>query len=95
VTDVHVQDNPEKHRFDILVDGDVGGFAAYRVRDGRVIITHSEIDRRYRGQGLGSQLAEGTLNQLRDRGATVVTACPFFAKYVTEHHDWDDILADG
>ena len=95
MTDVQVQDNPEKHRFDILVDGDVGGFAAYRVRDGQVIITHSEIDRRYRGQGLGSQLAEGTLNQLRDRGATVVTACPFFAKYVTEHHDWDDILADG
>jgi predicted GNAT family acetyltransferase len=92
VADVEVRDDPEKNRFEILVDGQVGGFAAYRVRDGRVVITHSEVDRAHRGEGLGSRLAEGTLNQLRDRGATVVTMCPFFAQYVSQHHDWDDIL---
>jgi predicted GNAT family acetyltransferase len=95
VTDIEVRDNPGQNRFDILVDGAVGGFAAYQVRDRRVIITHSEIDRAQRGQGLGGQLAEGTLNQLRDRGATVIASCPFFAKFVSEHHDWDAILADG
>jgi predicted GNAT family acetyltransferase len=92
VTDVQVQDDPEKSRFEILVDGAVGGFAAYRIRDGLVIITHSEIDPSFRGQGLGSQLVEQTLDQLRERDARVVTACPFFARYVAEHHDWDDIL---
>jgi predicted GNAT family acetyltransferase len=94
VTDVKVQDDPKKSRFEILVDGAVGGFAAYRIRDGLVIITHSEIDRNFRGQGLGSQLAEQTLDQLRERDARVVAACPFFAQYVSEHHDWDDILED-
>jgi len=92
VTDVKVQDDPGQSRFEILVDGTVGGFAAYRIRDDRVIITHSEIDRRFRGQGLGGQLAEQTLDQLRDRGVRVVPACPFFAGYVAEHHQWDDIL---
>jgi uncharacterized protein len=92
VADVEVRDNPSQNRFELLTDGTVAGFAAYRVRDGRVVITHSEVDRSHRGEGLGSQLAEGTLNQLRDRGATVVTLCPFFARYVSEHHDWDDIL---
>jgi uncharacterized protein len=92
VTDVKVQDAPEKNRFEILVDGALGGFAAYRVRDGQVVITHSEIDRSFRGQGLGGQLAEQTLDQLRERGVRVVPACPFFAQYVAEHHDWDDIL---
>jgi len=94
VTDVQVQDNPGQHRFDLIVDGAVGGFAAYRVRDGLVVITHSEIDRRFRGRGLGGQLASGTLDLLRERAARVVPACPFFAEYVAEHHDWDDILED-
>ena len=92
MTDVKVQDNPAQNRFEIMVDGAVGGFAAYRARDGLVIITHSEIDRSFRGQGLGGQLAEQTLDQLRECGARVVPACPFFAQYVAEHHDWDDIL---
>ena len=94
MTDIHVQDSPDRSRFEILVDGELGGFADYRVRDGRTIITHSEIDRSRRGQGLGGKLAEQTLNQLRDRGARVVTVCPFFAEYVAGRHDWDAILAD-
>jgi predicted GNAT family acetyltransferase len=94
VTDVQVRDNPDQSRFEIVVDGTVGGFAVYRIRDGLVIITHSEIDRAFRGQGLGGQLVEGTLDLLRDRGARVVPVCPFFAQYVSEHHDWDDILED-
>lgn len=92
MADVEVRDNPAQNRFDLLVDGTVGGFAAYHVRDGRVIITHSEVDPAHRGEGLGSELAVGTLDQLRDRGATVVTMCPFFHRYVSQHHDWDDIL---
>jgi hypothetical protein len=31
---------------------------------------------------------------LRDRGARVVVSCPFFVRYVEQHHDWDDILED-
>ena len=90
-----VQDNPGRGRFEITVDGAVGGFASYRERDGLVIVTHSEIDPAFRGRGLGSQLAAGTLDLLRDRGARVVPACPFFASYVADHHDWDDILEEA
>jgi predicted GNAT family acetyltransferase len=95
VSDIEVHDDPDRSRFEITVDGRVAGFAAYRVRDGLVIVTHSQVDPAYQGQGLGSRLVAGTLDQLRERGATVVPACPFFAKYVSTHHDWDDILASG
>lgn len=90
--DIHVEDNPARHRYEILVDGEVGGFADYRVRDNIVIITHSEIDPRYRGHGLGGRLAEATLNTLRERGARVVPACPFFAQYVSQHPEYDDLV---
>jgi predicted GNAT family acetyltransferase len=94
MVDVEVNDNPDKSRFELTVDGAPAGFAAYRVRDGVVIVTHSEIDHAHRGGGLGAQLVIGTLDALRARGARVVPSCPFFARYVAQHHDWDDILVD-
>lgn len=90
--DVTVQDNPDRRQFELLVDGAVAGLAAYRVRDGITVITHSQIDPAFRGRGLGGELARQTLDRLREQGARVVPSCPFFAKYVSEHHEWDDLL---
>jgi len=91
--DVTVQDNPARHRFEILLDGEVGGFADYRERDGAVVVVHSEVDHAHRGKGLGGMLAEQTLDTLRDRAEKVVPACPFFARYVADHPEYDDIIA--
>jgi uncharacterized protein len=90
--DLSVRDNPTEHRYELIADGAQAGIAAYRVRDGVTIITHSEVDPAFRGKGLGNELARLTLDHLRAAGARVVPACPFFAKYVSEHHDYDDIL---
>ena len=90
--DAKVQDEPGRHRFEISVDGEPAGFAAYRLRDDAVVITHSEVDPRFKGQGVGGELARQTLDLLRERGARVVTACPFFAAYVRRHHEYDDMI---
>jgi uncharacterized protein len=92
--DVSLRDNAEKHQFELIVDGAQAGLAAYRVRDGVTVVVHSEVDPAYQGKGLGSQLARRTLDHLRATGARVIPACPFFAKYVSTHHEWDDILED-
>ena len=52
-----VRDQTEQHRFEILVDGELAGFADYRMRPGRIIFTHAEVDDAYEGQGLASELA--------------------------------------
>ncbi|HEV7961387.1 MAG TPA: GNAT family N-acetyltransferase [Actinoplanes sp.] len=92
--DVQVQDNPERSRFELVVDGELAGQATYRIRDGVVIVTHSEVDPGFRGRGLAGELARQTLDTLRERGDRVVPACPFFAKYVGEHPEYDDIVVD-
>jgi predicted GNAT family acetyltransferase len=92
---MELRDDTANHRFALLVDGDVGGLAAYRVRDGVVVITHSEVDRRFRGQGLGTELARRTLDELRARGARVHPACPFFARFIGDHPEYDDLVAGG
>lgn len=94
MSDIEVQDNPAESQFDLLVDGEHAGLAAYRLRGSVVVITHSEVDRRFRGQGLANELARRTLDQLRERGVKVVPMCPFFARYVGEHPEYDDIIVD-
>jgi predicted GNAT family acetyltransferase len=92
VSEIEVRDNPAEHRFELLVDGAVAGLAVYRLRADAVVITHSEVDRQFRGQGLGNELAQRTLDLLRSRGDKVVPVCPFFARYVAEHPTYDDIV---
>lgn len=92
MSDIEVRDNPAAHRFELFVDGEVAGLAAYRLREGAVIVTHSEVDRKFRGQGLANELARRTLEQIRERDLQVVPLCPFFAHYVGEHPEWADIV---
>lgn len=92
--DVQVRENPAGSRFEVFADGELAGFATYRVRDTVVTVVHSEVEPRLRGHGLANELARQTLDTLRQRGNRVVPACPFFAKYVGEHPEYADIVDD-
>ena len=87
-----VADAPERSRFEIHVDGEQAGFAAYRMKDPRLmVLTHTEIDDAYEGRGLGSVLIRGALDSARDRGLSVRPDCPFVRAYIARHPD--DYLA--
>jgi uncharacterized protein len=90
--ETELRDDPEQRRFILVRDGEPAGKADYRIRDGRTVITHSEVDPKFRGQGLGNELARQTLDLLRSRNARVVPACPFFAKFVAEHAEYADLV---
>jgi uncharacterized protein len=92
--DVQVRDDPSARRFALTVDGEPAGEAVYRMRGDVVVIIHSEVDRRFRGHGLANELARQSLDELRERGAKVVPMCPFYAHYVAEHPEYDDIVLD-
>lgn len=79
------QDNPDRHRFEIVVHGDVVGFAEYDCAEGVVTIAHTEIRPDFGGRGLGSQLLRGTLDAVRAAGAQVAPKCPFVRDYISGH----------
>jgi hypothetical protein len=93
VSDIDVRHDAARHRYELLVDGEVSGLADYRERDGAVVILHSEVDPRLRGRGLGNELARRTLDHIRGQGVKVVPACPFFARFVEEHPEYADLVA--
>jgi uncharacterized protein len=90
--DITVADNPAKHRYEILVGGAVAGFAAYRTAPDKVVFTHTQVDPAYEGQGLGSKLAAGALDDAKGRSLGVVAQCPFIAAYIKRHPEYEALI---
>lgn len=83
---------PDKHRYEISADGELAGFTEYADREHQRVFYHTEIDKRFGGRGLGSELVTFALSDTRAAGLRVVPLCPYIAKYVEKHHEFDDIL---
>jgi predicted GNAT family acetyltransferase len=90
--DPRVVDNPEAHRFEILVEDQIAGFAEYRRRGGAVAFTHTVIDPAFEGRGLGSALARGALDATRKAGHAVLPFCPFIRSYIQRHPAYLDLV---
>jgi uncharacterized protein len=90
-----VVDEPERSRYVISVGDRPIGLAAYRMRDGEMAITHTEIDPACEGHGYGSLLVAEMLQDVRRRGLRVRPLCPFVADYIGRHPETQDLVAPG
>ena len=87
-----VIDNPAEHRFELKA-GDLVAVASYALAPGVITFTHTEVPPALSGQGIGSRLAHGALEQVRARGLKVVPQCPFIAAYIAKHPEFSDLVA--
>ncbi|WP_204013307.1 GNAT family N-acetyltransferase [Sphaerimonospora thailandensis] len=91
---IEVADNPEESRYEIRVDGVLAGFADYRPRPGRIVITHTEIGEEFGGRGLGGTLVREALDSARAAGLTVTPLCGFVAEYIRRHPEYQELVAE-
>ncbi|MBA2624498.1 MAG: N-acetyltransferase [Acidimicrobiia bacterium] len=89
---VEVRDAPERSRYEARVDGALVGFAVYQPGGNSLVFTHTEIDDAHEGQGVGSALARGALDDVRSRGLAVVARCPFVAGWIDRHPDYEELV---
>lgn len=92
--DVQVVDVPEQSRFEIRAAGELAGHAEYRLRPGRMVLTHTEVDDRFQGRGLAGRLARSALDAARERDLQVTPLCPYIADYIRKHPEYVPIVDD-
>ena len=87
-----ITDNAEAHRYEIHVEGELAGFVQYRRRPGLIAFIHTEIDPRFEGQGLGSELIASVLDSARGSGTAVLPFCPFVNGYIERHPEYASLV---
>ena len=87
-----IRQNAALNRFEL--DTDAGAaLAFYRLHDGVMTFTHTEVPASLRGRGIGSALMHGVLDSVRAQGLKVVPRCPFVAQYIARNPEFGDLLA--
>jgi predicted GNAT family acetyltransferase len=82
-----VIDNPAMHRFELPIGGEVA-VAYYRIEDGRMVFTHTEVPFGFSGQGYGSKLARAAFETARSRGMHVIAKCAFMSNYALKYPEY-------
>ena len=75
------------NRFEIYFDGELAGFAEFEVSDQMISYTHTEIDPRFGGQGLGSQLIKEALDEALEQNLEVAPYCSFVSAYIKKNRE--------
>lgn len=88
---IHVQDNTERTRYEATRDGEVLGFADYIRTPDSLVFTHTEIDPRFEGQGVGGTLVRAALDDVRAQGLLALPTCPFVEAWMARHPDYADL----
>lgn len=92
MADTEVVDAAERSRYEIRLDGEVVGFAAYRRVPGGIRFTHTEISDAVAGRGLGGVLVRAALDSARERGLAVHPDCPFVRGWIAKHPEYADLV---
>jgi predicted GNAT family acetyltransferase len=90
-----VTNDAERQRYEIHLGSELAGFVAYHAQPGLITVLHTEVEPAYEGQGVGSRLVEGMLDDVRARGLRVLPICPFVRAYVRRHPEVRDLVAPG
>jgi predicted GNAT family acetyltransferase len=86
-----VVDNPRESRFELDVEG-CKALAFYRPRRDGVVLTHTEVPKALEGRGIGSKLAKGVFEHLRETNRKAILECSFMAAYAGKHPELHDLV---
>lgn len=91
-TPAKVKRNDARTRYELSVDGQLA-VSEYNRLANAVMFTHTEVPEALEGQGVGSTLVRGALDDVRAQGLQVIPLCPFVAGFIRRHPEYLDLLS--
>ncbi len=87
--EITIERNDEQRRYELRLDGELAGYAVFRMNPGRITFTHTVVQPEFEGKGLGSRLARFALDDAVARELTIVPVCPFITSYLQQHPEYE------
>ena len=84
--------NDDRNRYELTVEGKLAISEFNRVAQA-IMFTHTEVPEALEGQGVGSALARGALEDVRAQGLQVIPLCPFIAAYIRRHREYLELVS--
>ncbi|MCP1388398.1 N-acetyltransferase [Corynebacterium sp. TA-R-1] len=84
--------NEAAQRYEIKVGGELAGFADYSDLIGVRVMPHTEVDPKFRGQGLSKPLIKYALDDIRERGMGVVPMCSAVSACIDANPEYKDLV---
>lgn len=91
-TEAAVTENAGQNRFERPLREDAIAAAYYQTEDGALVFIHTEVPSEFAGQGVGTALARGTFDLLRQSGRKAVLKCPFMVRFALDHPEYGDVV---
>ena len=89
---VRIEHEPDLGQYLLYADDSRAGFLRYRIQGELMAIDHTEIDDRFDGQGLASDLARHVLDEAREEGRGVLPFCNFIRSWMERHPEYLDLI---
>jgi predicted GNAT family acetyltransferase len=77
----------------VTVDGSLA-VAAYELREGEIIFTHTEVPPEIGGRGVAQQLVKTALEHARSNDLRVVPLCQYVESYIKRNPQYADLVTD-
>lgn len=95
MSEVTITRNESERRFEAHEGDELKGYIDYVLTDSVMDMPHTKVFPEFEGQGVGSALVKGALDQVRemDGGVKVKPTCPFIDVWIKRHPDYEDLRA--
>jgi predicted GNAT family acetyltransferase len=87
--------NEANKRFELEVDGHTAFIEYILNKENIMFLTHTEVPRALEGKGVGGRIVLKALEYIKEHHYTLAPLCPFVAKYLRIHPEWQTLLAKG
>jgi predicted GNAT family acetyltransferase len=87
-----ITDNTDAQRYEVHVNGELAAFVTYKRSPGRIVFIHTETLDAFAGHGVAGRLVRTVLDEAREQGLRVVPRCPYVARFIAEHPEYQDLV---
>ena len=87
-----IVDNRDELRYEAWLDGELAGEIRYTLDPGTITLVHTEVEPAHEGEGVGSALVRGALDDIRARDLRLRPLCPFVADFLKRHPEYDTLV---